>query len=77
MNIPSKSRITYVTLRTADGSDVVTNQPVRFNGEPCYFLSLKGLGFKRIWCSDSSAVYSQVSYSTLISLVGNLYDELP
>lgn len=67
MNIP-KNRIYYITLRAADGSDIVTDQPVRFNGEPYHFLVLKGLGFKKIWESGISAAYSQVSYSDLSSI---------
>lgn len=67
MNIP-KNRIYYITLRAADGSDILTNEPVRFNGEPCHFLSLKSLGFRKIWESDISAAYSQVSYSDLSSI---------
>ena len=67
MNIP-KNRIYYITLRAADGSDIVTNQPVRFDGEPYHFLTLKGLGFKKIWESDTSAAYSQISYSDLSSI---------
>ena len=67
MNIP-KSQIIYVTLRASDGSDIVTNQPARFSGEACHFLTLKGLGFKKIWGSDRSAVYSQISYSDLSSI---------
>ncbi len=32
MNIP-KNQIIYVTLRASDGSDIVTDQPVRFNSD--------------------------------------------
>lgn len=68
MNIP-KNKIYYVTLRATDGSDIVTDQPVRFSGEPYHFLTLEGLGFKRIWVSDTSAAYSQVSYFDLSSIL--------
>ena len=64
MKIPRK-RTCFITLRAVDGSDIVTDQPVRFNGEPSYFVSMKGLGFKKIWESEVSVVYSQVSYSDL------------
>ncbi len=66
MNIP-KTRIYYVNLRTADGSDIVINQPVRL-AEPCYFITLKGMGFKKIWESDTSITYSQVSCRDLSSI---------
>ncbi|WP_373534733.1 hypothetical protein [Microcoleus sp.] len=67
MKIP-KNRIIHVTLRAADGSDIVTNQPVRFSGEAYHFLTLQGLGFKKIWASSTTAVYSQVTYSDLSSI---------
>lgn len=67
MNIP-KNRIVYVTLRATDGSDIVTNQPVRFSGEAYHFLTLQGLGFKKIWASNTTAIYSQVAYSDLSSI---------
>ncbi len=73
MNIP-QSRIYYVTLRAPDGSDVVTNQSVRFPGKPSYFIAMNNLGFKKIWESDTSAVYSQVSCFDLYSISVDVND---
>jgi hypothetical protein len=73
MNIP-KNRIYYVTLRATDGSDIVTNQPVRFSGEAHCFLTSQGLGFKKIWASDTTAVYSQITYSDLSSIAAVDYE---
>lgn len=67
MNIPNR-KIYYITLRAADGSDVVTNQPVRFVAEPSFFITVQGIGFKKIWESETSVTYSQVSCSDLSSI---------
>jgi len=67
MNIP-KNQVYFLTLRAPDGTDILTNEWVRFNGEPSIFVTFQGLGFKKIWESKFNVVYSQVSYSDVSSI---------
>jgi hypothetical protein len=68
MNIP-KNQVYCLTLRSPDGSDILTNEFVRFSGEPSAFVTYKGLGFKKIWESKLGVVYSQVSTSDVSSIL--------
>lgn len=63
-----QNKIYYITLRAADGSDLVTNQPVKFADEPSFFIISNGMGFKKIWQSEFSVTYCLVSCSDLSSI---------
>lgn len=56
-----KQPVYFCDFRTPDGSTIVAAQPVRFIGEPSYFVVVDGMGFRKAWESGNQVVYVRVS----------------
>ena len=61
--------IYYCDFRKPDGSQLVTEQPVRFIDQPSYFVVVQGVGFRKTWESGNRVVYTQVSMTDLTNKV--------
>jgi hypothetical protein len=57
--------IYYCDFRRPNGSELVTEQPVTFVGQPTYFVVVQGVGFRKTWESGNRVVYTQVSMTDL------------
>ena len=63
------NQVYLLTLRTEDGLDVLTNAYVRFEKQPCDFVTYQGSVFKKLLEMKTAVFYSKVTSCDVNSIL--------